>query len=388
MHPNVALETQLIHADWTDDDDAIAPVIHQGVPFASASAEQFAEMSGQRRHDGFYRRYGNPTQSRLEAVVAALEGAEAALATASGMGAASTVFFALLSQRDHVVVQHSMYGGTLSLVQNVAPRFGISATLVDQTDVSAFQRAITPETKLVMLETPSNPSLQLTDLAAVAELARSRDVLTIVDNTVATPVNQRPLDLGIDLVMHSVTKSMSGHSDVLAGVVAGRRELIDRIWDTHIVVGSVISPLDAWLALRGMRTLAMRVERHNRNAAVVAEFLNEHPAVRAVHYPGLETHPQHDLARRQMHGYGGLLSFELRDGYDAAADFISALRLPARSASLGGVRSLVVQPAAMWAQDLTAEQLARAGVAPGLVRLSVGLEHPDDLVADLARALS
>lgn len=383
------LATLLVHADIEPhaDHNAIAPPIYQGVPFGAASAAEFAEMSRRPRHERFYRRYGNPTLSRLEAVVAALEGAEAGIATASGMGAVSTAFLALLSHGDHVVAQRSMYGGTLGLLQNVAPRFGVEVTLVDQVDIAAFERAVTPRTRLVMVETPSNPLLQLTDLAAVAEMARDHGILTLADNTVATPVNQRPLEYGIDLVVHSVTKGLSGHSDVLGGIMLGDRELMERIWETHIIVGSVISPFDAWLALRGVRTLTMRVEQQNRNALEVARFLDEHPAVAGVNFPGLDTHPQHDLAEKQMDGYGGLLSFEMRGGYEAADRLVSALHLPARSASLGGVRSLVVQPAAMWAQDLTEDQMLEAGVAPGLVRLAVGLEDAEDLTSDLDRAL-
>lgn len=380
------LDTLLLHADETTD-SGIVPPIHQSTPFAAASAEQFADMSQRPRHERFYRRYGSPTQARLEEVVAGIEGAEAGLATASGMGAISTAFLALLSAGDHVVAQRSMYGGTLGLLQGLGPRMGINATLVDQTDMSAFERAITPRTKLVMIETPSNPLLQLTDVGAIAALARARGILTLADNTVATPVNHRPLDDGIDIVMHSVTKALSGHSDVLAGMVLGRRELIERIWETHIVVGSVISPLDAWLALRGIRTLAMRVDRQNRTALSLARFLAGHPLVAGVNYPGLADHPQHDLAKRQMRGFGGLLSFELEGGYQAAEKLISALRVPNRSASLGGAHSLVVQPAAMWAQDLTADEIAEAGVPPGLVRLSVGLEAEADLREDFVQAL-
>jgi methionine-gamma-lyase len=387
MDAPVTLETLLLHAD-DDDDPAIAPPIYQTVPFAAASAEEFAKLSSTPRAERFYRRNGNPTQARLEAVMAAVEGAEAGLATASGMGAVSTTVLSLVAGGDHIVAQRSMYGGTLGLLQEVAPRLGIEITLVDQTDTDAFERAVRSNTKLIMLETPSNPLLQITDIAAVTRLARGRGILTFADNTVATPVNQRPLDQGVDLVMHSITKSVSGHSDVLAGIVLGRSDLIDRIWQTHILIGSIISPHDAWLALRGLRTLAMRVERHNRTALALARFLDDHPAVARVNYPGLAGHPQNEVAKRQMRGFGGLLSFELHGGYDAAERLISALGIPSRSPSLGGVRSLVSQPAAMWAQELTEEQLAEAGVSPGLVRFAVGLEAENDLITDLEHGLT
>lgn len=388
MDVPMTLETLLLHADAEVGESAIAPPIYQSVPFSAASAEEFAKLSSASRPARFYRRYGNPTQARLETIMAAIEGAEAGLATASGMGAVSTTVLSLVGNGGHIVAQRSMYGGTLSLLQQVTPRMGIEATLVDQTDTGAFERAIRPNTKLIMLETPSNPLLHITDIEAVTRLARDHGILTFADNTVATPVNQRPLQRGVDLVMHSISKSVSGHSDVLAGVVLGRSDVIDRIWQTHTLIGSVISPHDAWLALRGLRTLAMRVERQNCTALALARFLDDHPAVANVNYPGLPGHPQHDLAKRQMHGYGGLLSLELRGGYGAAESFIAALRIPARSASLGGVRSFAVQPAAMWGQELTEEQLAEAGVPPSLVRFAVGLEAETDLIADLERGLA
>ncbi|WP_335936401.1 trans-sulfuration enzyme family protein [Streptomyces sp. PTD5-9] len=384
----LALDTLLAHADADPGEPSLAPPLHQTVNCSARTAEDFDVLNEQPRPEQYYRRYGNPTQARLERVAAAAEGAEAALATASGMGAISTVLLSLLSRGEHVVAQRSMYGGTLSLLQDIAPRFGVEVTFVDQTDTDAFARALTPETGLIMMETPSNPLLRLTDVEAVAALARARGILTFADNTVATPVNQRPLEQGVDLVMHSVTKAMSGHADVQAGIVLGKAGLIERIWRTHTMVGAVVSPFDAWLALRGLRTLSMRVERQNRCAQAVAEYLAEHPAVRVVNYPGLTGHPQHGLAKRQMRGFGGLLSFELRGGRATAERFISALRLAVRSPSLGGTRSTLVRPAAMWANELTEEQLVEAGVPSGLVRFAVGLEHEADLIADLGQALA
>lgn len=383
-----SLETLLVHADAAPHEGSVAPPIYQGVPFAAASGEQFVTMASQPRHERFYRRDGNPTQARLEKLIATAEGAEAALATASGVGAMATTILALASAGDHIIAQRNLYAGTLSLLRDAAPRFGIDVTLVDQTDVAAFAAAINPATRLLVLETPSNPLLHLTDLEALRDLVAGRNILVIVDSTIATPVNQRPIELGADLVMHSVTKALSGHSDVLAGVVAGNAQLIERIWRFHIAFGAVISPLDAWLAVRGMRTLSMRVSWQNASALAVAHYLAQHSAVAAVNYPGLPTHAQHDLAQRQMSGFGGLLSFELRDGFAAAAQLMDRLKLPARSASLGGARSLVVQPAALWGESLSVSELTAAGVSPGLVRFAVGLEHPDDLIADLEQGLA
>ncbi|MDP9616471.1 trans-sulfuration enzyme family protein [Streptomyces demainii] len=386
MDSSTSLETLLLCADRDAGERDIAPPLHLSVPFASLFDES-AEVSGAPHSDRFYRRYGHPTQTRLEKVMSAAEGAEAALATASGMGAISTALLALLSQGDHVIGQRSMYAGTLSLLQDLAPRLGIHVSLVDQTDPSAFEQAVTHATKLIMVETPSNPLLHLTDLAAVSALAKEHGIVTIADNTVATPVNQHPLELGIDLVVHSLTKAASGHSDALAGIIAGAESLIDVMRRTHVLLGSVISPFDAWLTLRGLRTMLMRVEKHNRNALAVARFLAAHPRIAAVHYPGLSDHPQHALAVGQSSGFGGLLSFEICGGKTAAEGLLSSLRIPANSASLGGTRSLAVRPAAMWTRELTENQSAEAGLSPGLVRFAVGLEQEDDLIADLGQAL-
>jgi cystathionine beta-lyase/cystathionine gamma-synthase len=378
----------LLYGDDDPTESAIAPPIYQTVPFEADDAEDFLAMNSDPLPERAYRRYGNPTQTRLERIVAALEGAEVALATGSGIGAISTTMLTFLSAGDHVVAQRSMYGGTLGFLRTIAPRFGITTTLVDQTDTAAFARAVTDRTRLFALETPTNPQLDLTDLRSVAAVAREHGIVTMVDNTIATPVNQRPLALGIDLVVHSVTKALSGHSDVLAGVVAGRLDHVERIWDTHILSGSVVAPLDAWLAVRGLRTLTLRVAQQERLALAAARFLAEHDAVRVVNYPGLETHPQHDLARSQMDGFGSVLSFELHGGRDAAEQVLASLRLAARAPSLGGFRSLAVQPAAMWAAPLDEEELSDARVPEGLIRLSVGLEEEADLVADLDQALA
>jgi methionine-gamma-lyase len=278
--------------------------------------------------------------------------------------------------------------GTTKLLTEVLPRFGVTATLVDQTDIAAFAAALTPQTKLILIETPSNPTLQLTDLRAIADLARAHNILTFADNTFASPVNQRPLEHGIDLVMHAATKYLGGHHDLSAGVVAGSQALIDKIWEAHIVVGAVLGPIDGWLLLRGLRTLPMRVAQHNRNALAVARFLAEHPAIEAVYYPGLDTHPQYALAQRQMRGFGGVLSFAVKGGYAATQRFIGALKLPTQAVSLGGYESLVVHAAAMWVGTLGEAGLAQAGIHPSLVRFSVGLEDERDLIADLQQALA
>src|SRR5262245_37734222 len=269
-------DTLAIHADaGLEPDSAIAAPIHQTSTFRARSAAEFAEMATRPRHERYYTRYGNPTLARCEAVIAALERAEAALVTASGMGAIATTVLALVRQGDHIVAQRNHYMGTSKLLAETLPRFGVSATLVDQTDPAAFAAAITPRTRLILVETPANPTMQLTDLRAVAELARPRGILTLADNTFASPINQRPLEHGIDLAMHSATKFLGGHHDLSAGVVAGPQALLDTIWDTAIVLGAVLGPFDAWLLLRGLRTLPLRIERHNRSALAIARFLEQ-----------------------------------------------------------------------------------------------------------------
>jgi methionine-gamma-lyase len=388
-HLDLSPESLVLHADRElNETTAITPPIWQTSTFGASSAEEFLARATEHRGDRFYTRYGNPTHSQTAAVVASLEGAEAALMAGSGMAAISSTVLTFVGAGDHVVAQRNHYAGTASLLHTLLPRMGGRVTFVDQTDAGAFEEAIRPETKLIVAETPTNPLLGITDLRAIAEAARRRGVLTLVDNTFATPINQRPIELGVDLVVHSATKYLGGHSDLVAGVVAGPAPLLDRIWDTSLVLGGALSPFDSWLLLRGLRTLPVRIERHNQTALAVARFLEGHPAVERVNYPGLESHPQHALARSQMSGFGGMLSFELEGGHAAAERCIAAMRLASRAGSLGGVESLIVHPTAMWAHSMSEERLQEAGIRPGLVRFSVGLEGERDLIADLEQALT
>ncbi len=382
------LETLLQHGDaGPDDDSAVVPPIHLSATFRAHDAADFADMAGRPRHPRYYTRYGNPTHERVARLIAQLEGGEACLLASSGMGAISTTLIGLLGQGDHVVAQTNHYMGTAKLVAELLPRYGVATTVVDQTSLAAFEAAITPRTKLVLVETPVNPTLALTDLAGVAALARDRGIVTVCDNTFASPVNQRPLELGIDVVVHSATKYLGGHHDLVAGAVIAPEALVDRIWQSAIVLGSVSGPFDAWLLLRGLRTLSVRVERANANALAVARFLEAHPGVERVFHPGLESHPQHALARRQMSGYGGTLAVLVRGGYRDAERVMQRLRVFSHAVSLGGVESLAAHAAAMWGGTLSDEQLRTAGIEPNLIRLSVGLEHERDLVEDLAQAL-
>jgi cystathionine beta-lyase/cystathionine gamma-synthase len=384
-----AADTLAIHVDKKfNTSSAVAPPIYQTSTFRADSNEEFAKMALEPRHDQFYTRYGNPTLTQAGAVVAALEGAETALLTASGMGAISTSVLTFVGQGDHVVAQQTHYGGTTSLLRDLLPRYGVEVTFVDQTLTSEFENALRPHTKLIVVETPSNPLMLLTDLRAIAGIARPRGILTLADNTFATPINQRPLDLGIDLVAHSGTKYMGGHSDLSAGAVVGSAILLEKIWNTSLMLGSVLGPFDGWLLLRGLRTLPLRVERHNQTALAVATFLETHSKVARVYYPGLESHPQHDLARRQMNGFTGILSFELKGGLSAAKRLVTGVRLASYAASVGGTESLIVCPAIMLGHQMSEEQFEKVGVRPGLVRLSVGLENERDLISDLDQALA
>lgn len=378
--------TSLLHADADARGGAVVPPIVQAATFTASSGEEFLDLATRAFADEFYLRYGNPNHTQVADVVAALEGAERAMVTASGMGAVSTLALALLEAGDHVVVQRSVYPGTTTLTTELLARFGVSSDLVAQDAPEELAAALRPRTRLVFVETPSNPLLGVTDLGRFAEIAHRAGALLVADNTVATPINQRPLGLGADLVWHSATKYLAGHSDVAAGVIAGPRQLIERIWRTHLTLGSVLGPFDAWLLLRGLRTLDVRVERHNENGAALAAYLEGHADVVAVHYPGLASHPQHDLAASQMSGFGGLLSFVVRGGPDRAERLLDELRLTTRAASLGSVHSLATRPAAMW----SARQPSRGEdvVDDALIRLSVGLEAKEDLVGDFERALA
>ena len=382
------LQTKCIHTSQEfNRTSAINPPIWQTSTFRAESSEHFAALAKSVKPSEYYSRYGNPTHEQVEAVMAALEGGEAALVTASGMGAISTSVMSSLDRGDHVVAQRNLYAGTAALLEDVLPRWGIECTFVDQTNAERWAEALRPNTKLIYAETPANPLMGLTDLQAVAALGKTRGITTIVDNTFATPINQRPLQYGIDVVVHSATKYLGGHSDITAGVIIGSTAFIERAWRFHIVMGAALSPFEAWLLLRGLRTLGLRVERHNQNALKLARFFESHPKIERVNYPGLESHPQHELAREQMSGFTGMMSVELRGGYETAERFIASLKLGSYAASLGGFETLLVHPAAMWGDTLTEAQRSAMEVGENLVRISVGLEDERDLIDDFSQAL-
>ncbi len=367
---------------------AISPPIWQTTTFGAETAEDFAEIAVATKPAEFYTRNGNPNHAMVEATLAALEGGEAAQVFSSGMGAIFAAMGCLLETGDHVVAQRNHYAGATTLMKEFLPRWGVEITYVDQTDNAEFAAATRPNTKLIYVETPVNPLMQITDLRFVVELAKDRGVVTICDNTFATPVNQRPLEFGVDAVVHSATKYVGGHHDVTAGALVGSKDFVERVWRFALVAGATLSPFDGWLLLRGLRTLGLRVERHNRNGMALARFLERHPKVARVHYPGLPSHPQHDLAGSQMSGFTGMLSVELQGGYAAADKFISSLRLATRAASLGGFETLVVHPASMWSLQLSPELRESTGINEGLVRISVGLEDEVDMLRDFDQALA
>lgn len=382
------LQTRVLHEwDQFNETHAVTAPIWQTSTFSADSPAHLAELGEAKHPSEFYTRYGNPTHQQVEATLAALEGGEAALVASSGMGAIFSSVMTLLQSGDHVVAQHNNYAATTKLFRDLLPRWGIERSFVDQTKTEEFSRAIRPNTKLIYIESPVNPLLHLTDIQAVAELAKSRGITTIIDNTFATPVNQQPLKLGIDVVVHSATKYLGGHHDLSAGAIVASSSFIEQVWEFSIVSGAVLSPFDAWLLLRGMKTLGLRVERQNKNALALAQFLESHPKVERVNYPGLESHPQHALARRQMSGFTGMMSVVLKGDYSAAEKFISSLKLAKCAVSLGGVETLIAHVAAMWGHQHTPEQQRAAGISDTLVRISVGIEDEQDLLADFAQAL-
>lgn len=374
-------DTIAIHAGQPNDPltGAVCTPIHQTTTFAQD------ELGGSPEY--CYSRTGNPTRTALEANLAALEGGRYGLAFASGLAAAHTLL-STLSAGDHVVASQDLYGGCYRIFTKVFRRFDITFSLIDTTEPRNVADAITPFTKLLWLESPSNPLLKITDIAACAEIARSKGIRVVVDNTFATPVFQRPLELGADIVLHSTTKYIGGHSDVLGGaLITSDPDLYEELKFLQNALGATPAPLDCWLLLRGTKTLGLRVRQHEANARRIAEALRKHPLVSRVIYPGLKDHPQYELAARQSSGFGAILSIELSGGLDQARSFVSELKLWTLAESLGGAKSLLCHPATMTHASVDAAERRRVGISDGLIRLSVGLEDPRDLLDDLDRAL-
>ncbi len=385
------LDTQIIHAGQHTDPQtgAVSTPIYQTSTFAFRDTEEgAARFSG--RDPGYkYTRLGNPTIAALEEAVAVLEGGCGALGAATGMAAVNTVYLTLLGQGAHVVATDSLYGPSRMILETEYARYGVKATFVDSADPANVRAAMRPETKLVYIETPANPTLKLTDVAACAEIAHAGGALLGVDNTFATPLLQRPFDLGADVVLHSMTKFLNGHSDVVAGIVLARDPaLFARLRKVHTNLGGTMDPHQAWLVFRGLKTLGMRVERAQANTLVLARHLERHPKVAWVRYPGLESHPQHDLMKRQMRGGGAVFSFGVKGGLEAGKTFINGVKLATLAVSLGGIETLIEHPASMTHAGVPLADRAAAGITDDLVRLAVGCEDAADLVADLDQALA
>jgi methionine-gamma-lyase len=340
--------------------------------------------------DGFiYTRFGNPTQQALEKKIAALEEGEAALAFSSGMAAISAVFFLMAKPGDRILADNSLYGTTRDFLVQIMEKFGAKVTFVDFSNLVQVRMALSPETKVLYCESPTNPRLKCVDISALAALAKTVGAATVVDNTFLTPFFQKPLLLGADVVVHSATKYLSGHGDCISGLVVGSQRMINELRCViHNNLGGVISPFNAWLVLRGIKTLPLRMKQHELNAMSIAAFLQNHPAVEAVHYPGLATHPQHAVAKKQASGYGGVLSFELKGGFDAGKSLMNRVKLCTLAVSLGDVDTLIEHPASTTHAVVPREERLAAGLTDGLVRLSVGIESLEDLIQDLQQGLA
>jgi len=383
-------ESRAVHAGSDQYEyGPVVPPIYQTSTFAFESADHGAALFAGKGRGYIYTRMGNPTIEALENCVAELEGGFKGLACASGMAAIHTTLATLLEAGDHVVCSEAVYGPTCTLVESEFPRLGVESDVVDTSDLGAVERAMRPNTKVVFVETPGNPTLVISDIEAVAEIAHDHGALLVVDNTFMSPILQQPFKWGADMVVHSLTKFLNGHADVVGGMIIARNESQYTMLRAKLnLLGGVLPPLEAFLVHRGIRTLALRMERHSENAQKVAEFLEAHELVDWVAYPGLESHPQHAIAKKQMSRPGGMISFGLKGGLDAGKALINAVRLCSLAVSLGGVETLIQHPASMTHASMGPEARKRARITDGLVRISVGIENVDDLIADLEQALT
>lgn len=384
--------TRAIHLgyDPAEHEGALTPPIFMTSTFAFETAEAGSEMFRGERAGYIYGRTRNPTQTILEERMASLEGGEAAMTTASGMGAISSIMLTLLNPGDEALIDHTVYGNTFAYFTQALTRFGVIVKLADFTRLETVTDQIGEKTKVVFFETPANPNLRVIDIAAVAAIARKVGALVVVDNTFATPVLQRPLEFGADLVVHSGTKYLGGHGDLLAGVVVGPADLVKQVRQTGLrwMTGATLSPFNCFLMLRGLKTLELRLERHSASGLAVAEMLEKHPKIASISYPGLPAFLQHELAKRQMSAFGGLMAFELDGGLEMGMALMNKLTLITRAVSLGDTETLIQHPASMTHAIYSAEERVRHGISDGLLRLSVGLENVDDILDDLEQALN
>ncbi len=383
------IETDIVHGVHQSDPrtGALSMPIYQTSTFVFENSEQGARRFKGEEKGYIYTRLGNPNNDALAQKIAILEGYEAGLTTGSGMAAVANVILAAAQAGDHIIVDDTVYGGTHYLVEDDIRKIGIEVTRVDAAHPQQVADAMKPNTKLVLIETPANPTLKLIDIAAIAEIVKPTDALLCVDNTFLTPYLQKPKDLGADIVLHSATKYISGHGDVVAGILVGNKSFIDRAYKVSTHYGWSMAPFNAWLLLRGLKTLAVRMDRHNENALKIARWLETHAAVEHVYYPFLPSHPQYELAKRQQKGGGGIISFELKGGYDAGKFLMDNVKLCTLAVSLGDCDTLIQHPASMTHAGMSEEAMKEAHITPGLVRISVGIENADDLIEDLHQAL-
>jgi len=384
------IETDVVHGGqhpdkWTG---ALSPPIYQTSTFAFRDADHGARLFREEEEGFIYTRISNPNINLLADKMALLESAEAGSIFASGLAAIFNAVVAVTKSGGHIISDDTIYGGTFTLLKEYMPEFGIEVTFIDATDLNMIADAIKSETTMLFIETPANPTMKIIDIGECAKLVHSKNLLLCVDNTFATPYLQRPFELGADIVLHSATKYLGGHGDVIGGVVIGRKDFVKKMWDKGKEIGASISPFNAWLILRGLKTLAVRMEKHCTNAMKIAEYLAAHKKIERVYYPGLSKHPGHALAARQMSKFGGMLGFDVKGGKEAGKVLMNSVKLCTLAVSLGDVDTLIEHPASMTHSSYNEEELRACGINLGFVRLSVGLEHADDLIADLEQALS
>ena len=384
----IGFSTKAVRAGERRDPEtgSVVTPIYETSVFAFTSTQQLIDAVIEKNSRDVYTRWSNPTITAAETKIAELEGAEDCAVFSSGMAAISTAIINLVSPGDHIVSVRDLYGGTVGLFSDLMTRFRVRTTFVESTNISEIESAVKSDTKVLFLETPTNPTLKLVDLAKAAQIAGEKGAKVLVDNTLASPYNQQPLHFGCSATIHSATKYLAGHNDVTAGAIAGPKELIGPMKKLRRTLGGVLDPHAAWLLLRGMKTLAVRMEKQNANGQEVAEYLENHPSVEKVYYPGLRTHPQHSLAKRQMKGFGGVLSFELKGDINRTIRFVDSLKLALLGASLGGTETLVSQPSTVSHYFMDPAERRKAGIGDSLVRLSLGIEDAADIIADLAQA--
>jgi len=386
----LGFDSLAVHAGSIDDalGSAVSP-IYQTSTFKFENADHGARCFSGEEEGFIYTRIGNPTIGELEKAVAALEHGYGGIATSSGMAAVNTVYMAFLGQGKHIIGHHSLYGPSRSVIEGLYGKFGITSSFIDATDVQNVIAAIRPETSLIFLETPANPSIEITDIQAICAIAKQHNIPVCVDNTFCSPYLQNPLDLGADIVIHSMTKFINGHADVVAGMIVTKtKEFYSKLRPVMIIMGCNMDPHQAWLTRRGLKTLGIRIERAQKNSIQVASYLENHPKVAWVKYPGLKSHPQYELAAKQMRGPGAMISFELKGGLEAGKIMMNSVKMALLAVSLGGIETLVQHPASMTHSKLSKEAKAAAGITDGLVRLSVGIENVADIIADLDQALA